>query len=79
MSQKTNQIAEKRSEELKKIVLERLKAMPDNLSVSIGNSEYSAGQLLEHVESEDDVGKQIMDVQLQYLQDLGSGKIVENE
>lgn len=67
------------SEELRKIVLERLKSMPESLSVSIGNSEYTTDELVEHVEDGDDVGKQIMEIQLQYLQDLGSGKIYDNE
>jgi len=67
------------SEELKKIVLERLKVMPENLSVSIGNSEYSQDELLKHVEAGDDVGKEIMSVQLKYLRDLASGKIFESE
>jgi len=67
------------SEELKKIVLERLKSMPESLSVSIGNAEYTTDELVEHVEDGDEVGKQIMEIQLQYLQDLGSGKIYDNE
>jgi len=67
------------SEELKKIVLERLKSMPESLSVSIGNAEYTTDELVGHVEDGDEVGKQIMEIQLQYLQDLGSGKIYDNE
>lgn len=53
--------------------------MPESLNVSIGNAEYTTDELVEHVEDGDEVGKQIMEIQLQYLQDLGSGKIYDNE
>ena len=56
------------SEEIKKIVLLRLEAMPDNIKINLGSSgELKKGDLIRHVKNEDDIGKLIIDVQLKYL------------
>jgi len=53
--------------EVKKLVIARLKTMPSNLRISIGNSVYSKEELIEKVEKEDEIGKLIVKVQLNYL------------
>lgn len=66
-------------EQLKEIVLARLNVMPVDVSVTIGSKDITKEQLVEHVKSEDEVGKQMMEMELEFLQDLASGVVYGNE
>lgn len=65
--------------QLKELVLERVKTMPDTLKMAIGPVELAKKELLEHVQNEDEVGKQIMELELEFLRDLASGAVYGNE
>jgi hypothetical protein len=67
------------SDELKELVVERLKSMPSNLQISVGGNEYTKTEILDHVQKGDGIGKQMAEIQLQFLQDLTSGKIFSDE
>lgn len=64
---------------LKELVEARINAMSADMKVSIGSENLSREKLLRHVENEDETGKQIIEIQLEYLQDLASGAIYGNE
>lgn len=64
---------------LKEIVLARLQVMPDDMTVTVGSEGLDKKDLTEHVESEDEIGKQLMEMELEYLRDLASGAIYGNE
>jgi len=64
---------------LKEIVLARLSVMPQDVSVSVGDKNLDRAALMEHVESEDEIGKQMMEMDLEFLQDLASGAIYGHE
>jgi hypothetical protein len=66
-------------EELKKLVLERVNVMPDTLRVAIGSSNLTKDDMINHVNDEDDVGKQVMELELEYLRALGSGAVYGGE
>ncbi len=66
-------------EQLKKLTIERLKAMPENTELAIGSDRYSKSDLITHVTAIDDLGKEIMSIQLVFLQDLASGEIYKDE
>ncbi len=66
-------------EHLKKIVLERVNVMPDTLGIAIGSEHLTKGDLVSHVLGEDEIGKQFMELELEYLQGLASGAIYGNE
>ena len=66
-------------EELKKLVLERVNVMPDTLRVAIGSSNLTKEDMIHHVNDEDEVGKQVMELELEYLRALGSGAIYGGE
>lgn len=66
-------------EKLKKLTLERIKVMPSNTEVVIGSDRYSKEDLIEHVNETDDLGKQIMIMHLEFLQDLSSGAIYKDD
>jgi hypothetical protein len=66
-------------EQLKAIVLERANAMPETLRIAIGSEEFKRVDLVKHIEAEDEIGKQMMIMQLGFLQALSSGAIYGNE
>ncbi len=63
------------AEEIKKLVLTRLEAMPDTIRVSIGaeGKELAKNDLIEHVKKEDSLGKMIIEMQLRYLKAMKTG------
>lgn len=72
------------SPELKEIIVYRLKSskLPENIKLSIGNlskEPMSTEEMIKHVESEDDVGKKIMEIELFYLQALKRGIVSQPE
>ena len=66
-------------EQLRKLVIARLMAVPEDLRLSIGDTEYGREDSIDHVRKGDAIGVHIMDVQLAYLRDLATGKIYEDE
>lgn len=77
MSNKDGNILE---EEIRRLVIERIKATSDDLQVAIGGEgELSKKELIESVESGDEKGKEIINIQMEFLRDMASGKIYQNE
>ena len=65
--------------ELQELVLARIQVMPDTLNIAIGSKDLSKEQLIKHVNQNDNLGKQIMEMELEFIQDLASGAIYRNE
>lgn len=61
--------------ELKKLVIERLKASSSDLRISVGSTYYTKKSLLNSVINDEPLGKKVMQTQLKFLKDLASGKI----
>lgn len=60
------------------LVLARLDVMPQNFKLSIGDmGVFNKEELKEHVQKEDEVGKQVIDMQMKFIRDLTSGRIME--
>lgn len=72
-------LTEEETKKLKEIVLARLSVMPEDVSVSIGDKNLGKEELVEHVQSEDEIGKQMMEMDLEFLQDMASGAIYGHE
>jgi len=66
-------------EQLKAIVLERANAMPETLRIAIGSKEFNKVDLMKHIQDEDEIGKQMMAMELGFLQALTSGSIYAHE
>lgn len=66
-------------EDIKKLVVARIKAASDDLSISVGSTEYTKGEMLKSVENEDEVGKEIIEIQMEYLRDMASGVIYQEQ
>jgi hypothetical protein len=64
--------------EFQKLVRIRLQALPENTSLSIGSlGSFNKQELLEHVEKNDDIGKQMIEIDKMYLQALKEGTLFE--
>lgn len=59
------------SEDIKELVIARLEVLPKDTGISIGSAgEFTPDQLIESVREGNEVGKKIVEVQLNYLQSL---------
>lgn len=65
-------------EDIKKLVLARIMATSDDLRIAIGSTEYTKTQMLKSVEAGDEVGKEIMEIQMEYLRDMAQGAIYQS-
>lgn len=81
MTQKTEdqKLSAKEMKKLKQIVLARLSVMPEDMSVSVGDKNLGKTDLAAHVEAEDEIGRQMMEMELEFLQDLAKGVTYGNE
>ena len=62
--------------DFQELVLARLQTLPNNASISIGSSgELTKAELLEHVEAGDAIGRQIIEVDMEFLQALKEGML----
>lgn len=67
------------SEQLKKLVIERVSLMPETLGVSVGSEELTKKDALRHVKDGDEIGNQIIEMELEFLRSLASGIIYTYE
>jgi hypothetical protein len=66
------------NEQVKELVIARLDAMPSNYKLSIGSSgTFTIQQLIQSVKADDQVGKQVVAMQLNFIKALTSGKLIE--
>ncbi|MBK8483870.1 MAG: hypothetical protein IPL31_05870 [Saprospiraceae bacterium] len=65
--------------QLKELVLERVGTMPETLRMSVGSDELTKSDVLQHVRQGDDIGNQVMEMELGFLQDLASGAVYAYE
>jgi hypothetical protein len=63
--------------QLKELVLERISVMPSTMRIVIGTTEVAKEDIIKHVKDEDDTGKQMMEMELDYLRDQVSGVIYQ--
>ena len=69
---------EDNQEEIKVLVIARLKTLPEDKSISIGSErDFTKEELIQHVEQEDHIGKKIMEVEMRFLRMLKEGKFYE--
>ena len=66
-------------EEIRNLVIERLRSISDETSLLVGSDvRLTKTEMIERVKSGDELGKKIIDMQMTYLRDLASGKLLEN-
>lgn len=63
-------------EELKQIVIQRLKTSSDELQVVIGGKgNFTREELIESVEAGDKIGQEIMESEIEFMKAMAQGKI----
>lgn len=71
---------DKNKEEIKKLVIERLEVLPMDKKISVGSEkEFTKKELIENVKKENEVGKKITEIQLEYLRSLKEGIFYEQD
>ena len=74
---KENKKKEENSE-IKELVVARIKVMPQNYKLSVGDKgTFTKNQLIEHVLKGDETGNQIIQMQMNFIKALTTGKLVE--
>ncbi|PJE69077.1 hypothetical protein COU96_01665 [Candidatus Shapirobacteria bacterium CG10_big_fil_rev_8_21_14_0_10_38_14] len=63
------------NEDLRKLVIERIKASATDLRISVGSRAYGKQKLLKSVAAGDKLGQQVVKTHLDYLKALASGKV----
>lgn len=65
-------------EEIKQLVIERLKTISSDKKISIGGKgDFTAKELIERVEKNDEVGKKVIEVQLEFLRSFKTGALLD--
>ena len=64
--------------EMRELVIARLKTLPSDRKLSVGSAgDFTRDELIEHVEKKDELGKKIIEVQMEYLRMLKEGFFYE--
>lgn len=71
MNQENNQ------EIIKKIVIERVRAMSTNVKIALGSDKgfLDKNQLIEEINKDSEIGKKITNIQLRYMRALKEGLV----
>jgi len=71
---------ENNKDEIKELVLARLKTWPSDKKLSVGSAgDFTRDELIKHVEKRDELGKKIIEVQMEYLRLLKEGIFYERD
>lgn len=74
----SNKEKKSKDDEVRMLVIGRLKASPSDTIKSIGGSgTYTREELIKHVEAGDDVGKTIEKAQMEWLKAMAEGALTE--
>lgn len=78
MSKNNKRIQDEIQEDIRDLVLARIMAASDDLRIAIGSTEYTKTEMIENVKEGNEVGKEIMEIQMEYLRDMASGAIYKS-
>lgn len=70
---------DEKKQKIKELVLARLGKIPEDMDVFVGDSAYRREELKKHVQDNDEIGKQLTEIELDFLKEIASGKIYLNE
>jgi len=65
-------------QEIIDLVVARLQNLPSDKEISIGSSgEFTKEKLIEHVKEADEIGKKMIDIEMEFLRSLKEGVFYE--
>ena len=70
---------EKLQEYIKELVIARINALSKDLEISVGVENVTREQILKSVKEGNELGQEIIEMQLKFLRDIASGKIYQSE
>jgi len=77
MAQENNN---KKSEEIKKLIIARLEGLPSDKTISIGcQGDFSKDELIDSVNKGDEIGEKITEIELEYLRSIKDGIFYDKE
>ncbi|HUV47117.1 MAG TPA: hypothetical protein VMW29_03205 [Candidatus Bathyarchaeia archaeon] len=79
MTKKKLPTKDRKKEDIKRLVIERIKAGSRDLRIAVGSKTFNKTSILQSIQKEDSFGRQIVEAQISYLKDLASGKIYQDE
>jgi len=63
-------------EDVKELVLIRMETLPSHKKISIGSyGEFSKEELIQHIKDDDEIGKKMVQVEMEFLRALKKGLI----
>jgi len=66
--------------DVKELVIARIKTLPEDTGVSIGSAgSFSKEQIIQHIEKNDEIGRKIVEIELNFLQKLKEGIFYEQQ
>lgn len=65
-------------EDIKKLVLARIMAASNDLRIAIGSTEYTKEEIIKNIKAENEIGKEIIEIQMEYLRDMAQGAIYQS-
>lgn len=66
-------------EQIKQITIARIRTVSSDTKISLGSEDYTVEELVNHVEKDDQIGEEMIQMNWQYLKDLATGAIYNNE
>lgn len=61
----------KNAEQIRELIIARLQIIPSNVGISVGSEgDFKRDELIEHVKKDDDIGKKLIEIDLNYLRTL---------
>lgn len=66
------------TEEIKQLVIARLDVLPADKKMSVGSAgEFTKSQLIEHVKKGDEIGKKMIEIELEFVRAMKVGLLNE--
>lgn len=65
-------------EDIRELVLARVMAASDDLRIAIGAIEYTKKEMIENIKEGNEIGREIMKIQMEYLRDMAKGAIYQS-
>ena len=64
------------NKDIKELVKARLNILPENINISIGSEgSFNKKELIQHIDDEDNIGKKIIEADMEFLRALKDGKL----
>lgn len=61
-------------QEIKQLVVERIKTLPEGTGLSMGSmGDFNKDELISHIQEGDEIGQKIVEVELNFLRGLKNG------